>query len=277
MNLPTIPVFKIKEISEASRAFTLVVPVGSIIISLLIVGFVIWPKINEILALQKDNEQLAMQADSLEKKASILAGLDKNKLEEQLIAAEQLLPSDKNVFSVLRQVEVSASQSGILLNKVEAVAGTINEEVSTLPAVPIAPSVPTTPTTPTDNPVAGAIPSQGATFEATSKVQVRLSTTSDYTSLLKFLSNIYAFSRVVNIDGISLSPAIGESLQIRSSFSIDAYWKTLPLELGSIESPISLLTNDEEQLLVKVLKPEAIQAPTVPTVPVGRNDLFTPF
>ena len=274
MNLPTIPAFKIKEISETNRAFTLAVPVGSIIISLLIVGFVIWPKINEILALQKDNEQLAMQADSLENKADILAGLDKNKLEEQLIAAEQLLPSDKNVFSVLRQVEISAIQSGILLNKIEAVAGTINEESSTLPTVL---SVPTAPATSTSNPAAGAILNQGAALEATSKVQVKLTTTSDYTSLLKFLSNIYSFSRVVTVDSISLSPAIGESLQIRSSFNIDAYWKSLPLELGSIESPINLLTDDEEQLLVKVLKPEAIQAPTVPTVPVGRDDLFTPF
>ena len=262
MNLPAAVAFNIRGNAEVSKIFTLAVPIGAIVASLFIIGFVIWPKINQILDLQKDNKQLVVRAQNMENKASILASLDKNKLEEQLVSAEQLLPSDKNVFSILRQVELNAAQSGVLLNKVEAVAGTINEENSSF--VPIVPT-------------AATVSSVGLTGDLAPRVQINLSITSDYLALLKFLSSLYSFSRIVSIDSISLSAAVSESLQIRSSFTVDAYWKGLPFELGSIENPIEKLTDSEEQLLQAVSKPESIQAPTVPAVAVGRNDLFTPF
>jgi len=262
MNLPTAAAFSVKGNAEVSKVFNLAVPIGAIVASLFIIGLVIWPKINQILDLQTDNKQLVARAQNMEDKASILASLDKNKLEEQLASSEQLLPSDKNVFSILRQVELNAAQSGVLLNKVEAVAGTINEANSS--SSPIAPT-------------AAALPSADLTEDLAPKVQIKLSITSDYLALLKFLSSLYSFSRVVSIDGISLSAAFGESLQLRSSFTVDAYWKGLPYELGSIENPIEVLTASEEQLLQTVSRPESIQAPAVPAVAVGRNDLFTPF
>lgn len=267
MNLPAPAAFNIRENAEASKVFALAIPIGAIVASLLIIGFVIWPKINDILTLKTDNKELVVRAQNMEDKAGILASLDKNKLEEQLVAAEQLLPSDKNVFSLLRQIEVVASQSGVLLNKVEAVVGTINESTSNLPSVPGAPVEQTAP----------AISIPGSTDDFATKVQIRLSTTSDYSALLRFLSSLYAFSRVVSMDTISLSAAISESLQIRSSFTVDAYWRGLPAELGSIENPVERLTDSEGQLLQTVSQPESIQAPAVPTVAVGRNDLFTPF
>ncbi len=267
MNLPASLAFNfnIKENAEASRIFTLGVPIVAIAISFLVIGFVIWPKINEIVDLRNNNKLLVARADSLENKANILASVDKSKLEQQLVASEQLLPSDKNVFSVLRQIEQAASQTGVLLNKVEAVTGTINEPSTTPPGTGAPVSAPI------------AVPAANNTSNIAPKVEVRLSITSDYTSLIKFLSSLYTFSRVVSVDAISLSAAFGESLQLRTTFTVDAYWKSLPEALGSIENPVEKLTSAEEQLLDKVSKPEAIQAPTVPTVPVGRSDLFTPF
>lgn len=266
MNLPAVAAFNFRENAQVSKVLTLAVSIGAIVASLLIIVLVIWPKINQILDLQTDNKELVVRAQNMEDKASILASLDKNKLEEQLIAAEQLLPSDKNVFSMLRQVEVVAAQSGVLLNRVEAVAGTIND-ASNLPSLAGAPVEQTAP----------AILIPGSTDGLAPRVQIRLSVTSDYSALIRFLSSLYTFSRVVSTDTISLSAAVSESLQIRSSFTVDAYWKGLPVELGSIETPIERLTGSEEQLLQKVSQPEALQAPEIPPVAVGRNDLFTPF
>ena len=45
--------------------------------------------------------------------------------------------------------------------------------------------------------------------------------------------------------------------------------------LGNIQAGTP--TPAEEQLLQTVSRPESIQAPAVPAVAVGRNDLFTPF
>lgn len=254
MNLPVVTLSKLGESYETTKNLSLVVPVGGIIASLLILALVVWPKVNDILQLRTTNEQLVSRAQNLEKKADILASLDKDSLEDQLAAAEQLLPSDKNTFSILRQVENAFAVSGVLLTKIEVVAATINDGPSKIkPAA--------------KNKSSGLTPS----------VQIRLSATSDYQSLIQLLSNLYAFSRIVSIDNISLSAVLGESLQVNSSFTVDAYWKTLPENLGSIESPVQKLTQSEEQLLSSVSEPEVIPISAVPKVPIGRSDLFSPF
>jgi len=65
--------------------------------------------------------------------------------------------------------------------------------------------------------------------------------------------------------------------QLRANFSVNGHWKALPATLGSIESPVTVLTTEEVNLLTKVKAPEIIKTPEVPQVPVGRGDLFTPF
>lgn len=254
MNLPVITTFKISESQEVSKVLNLAAPIGAICASLLILVLIIWPKVNEILELKSSNEQLVSRAQNLESKASLLSGLNQENLEKQLTSAEQLLPSDKNTFSILRQIENTAGLSGILLNRVEAVAGTINVGGSTAKA-----------------------PAGGSAATFSPSVQIRLSTTSDYQSLLQFLSSLYAFSRVITIDAISLSAAVGEGIQIQTNFAIDAYWKSLPENLGSIEAPIGDLTQAEKDLLKDVAQPEVIQAPVLPEVPTGRGDIFSPF
>lgn len=258
MNLSQVTSTHLGAREDVSKAISLAVPLGGIIASVLIAVLIIWPKINEIFELKRSNEQLVMRAQKLEDKAALLASLDKNKLEEQLAAAEQVLPSEKKVFTVLKQVEDAAATSGILLNKIDVVVGTLGDSNSSV-AVPV--------TGETGNNLQSVAP----------VVQVKLSTTSDYSSLIRFLSTAYSFSRVISIDLISLNAGIGESVQIRTSLSLDAYWKSLPTTLGSIENSIQKLTPSEEELLAKVLTPEIIEAPVVPQVSTGRSDLFTPF
>src|SRR4030042_2404918 len=110
---------KIKRPNDYSKILALAVPVGSIIASVIIFTLIIWPKINEIMELKKTNAELALRAERIEQKVEILKGLDPNILEEQLEASEQLLPTNNNIFSFLKQTEDMAAVSGVLLGKVE--------------------------------------------------------------------------------------------------------------------------------------------------------------
>lgn len=263
MNLPTVVMPKVGAGEDASKALVLAVPIGAIIASFLILALVIWPRVNDIFELRKDNDAFSDRAGNLESKAKILASLDEAALEDQLAAAEQLLPSDKNVFPILRQVETAAALSGVLPTKTEVVVGTINERSGLVPPAVQAPVANVSP----NSPSLGVAPS----------VQLRLSISSDYQSLLQFLSNLYAFSRVVSVDSVNISASQGESVQLGTSLSVDAYWKQLPSNLGSVENPIQKLTPDEENLLKNVQEPNVIKTPEVPEVPFGRQDLFSPF
>lgn len=259
MELPSIGVnlsnLKIGKL-DVGKFTTLGAPIGAICVSLVILVFIVWPRLSEALKLRSSNAQLSSQAGVLASKAQLLSSLDKVELDSQLGSAEQILPSDKSVFSFVREVEVAAARNGVLLNKVDVVPGALSggSEV--------------------------AAPRAGETPAAAPKIQVKISITSDYKSLLSFLSSMYSVSRVIAISDFTISAGTssGESAAaLRSSMVIDAYWKPLPTELGSLESPIESLTEGEEELLARRAFGIAAPPAVVPTVPTGRADLFAPF
>lgn len=268
MNLPAVALPKIGENLDVSRSLSLVAPVLAIAVSLLVLFLVVWPKFNQIKDMHSSNEDIKVRAQGLEQKAQILATFNPDELEEQLVAAQALLPSNKEVFVFLKQIENASASSGILLNKVDVVPGTINEGISS--AVPGAGGAAA------PAPVTGSAPTQSALSALASSVQIKLLVTSSYGSLLQFMSSMYSGSRVVSIEDMSVATDYGNS-QVRSSLTVNSYWKALPLDLGSIEKPVATLTDKEKQILTAVNKTGVSSEPTAPEVPLGKSDLFAPL
>ena len=262
MVLPAISMLKIEKGTEISKLITLVVPIVSVLISILVVALVVWPKFNEVLRLRSANKDLEILAGKLEEKADKLSSLDGDKLVIQLGAAEQILPSDKEPFVLVRQTEGAAAVSGVLLNRIEVVPGAIGQ-VSAQKETP---------------PAAGASaqpPTGGDTGAEASKIQLRISLTGDYKSLLSFLDNILSLPRVATIRDLVVFS--GQSGQLTSAFMIEAYWQSIPTELASIETPIEDLTQSESARLEQVTLAGLASPAAVPPVPLGRSDLFSPF
>ncbi len=263
MNLPTLSLSKITGRLEVSRAASLVSPIAAIIASALIIVLVVWPKFSEVLRLRTANEQLASRARTLEEKVTKLQNLDRSLLEEQLSAAEQLLPSDKAVFSLVGQVERAVGTSGVLLNGIEVAPGVLDPSEQTEDKSKPASGAPAT--------------AKEGEAEIAPKIQVKVSVGSDYKSFIQFLTNIVSMSRVVSIKDLSLSSS-GESNQVKAALTIDAYWQVLPKELPSIEAPFEEITDSESARLEQVRTTGLVSPPVaVPVVPLGRSDLFAPF
>ncbi|MBI3282979.1 hypothetical protein HYZ70_02785 [Candidatus Curtissbacteria bacterium] len=260
MELPTIGAnfanLKIGKV-DLAKFMTLGAPIGAIAVSLIILILMVWPRLSEALKLRSSNVQLASQAEALAGKAQLLASLDKVDLDSQLGLAEQVMPSDKAVFSFVREVEGAAARNGVLLDKVDAAPGTLLGDSGQI------------------------TPAAGAVVDPAPKIQVKIAMTSDYRSLLNFLSNMYAVSRAIGIRDFTISSgaAAGDSAgALKTSLVIDAYWKPLPPQLGSIESAVQLLTGPEEEILRRAKAAEIATPPAVvPTVPTGRADLFASF
>lgn len=255
MNLESGGILKAKDTQNLSKVLGIAVPAIGIVISIFIALMVIRPKIQEIQELRKSNVELAQRAELLENKAKTLASLDHNKLEEQLVAAEQLLPSGADIFAVLGKVEDTANTTGILLNSISTDPAGVNASgsrraVTTSPESSLAPAV-----------------------------VLSLSISGDYQSLMRFVGGLYSYSRVVSIDTMTISAGGGggEGAGLSTSFDVNAHWKGLPDTLGSIEAPVQTLTVQEEELLEKVRSPEKQEIPPVPDVAKGRGDPFTPY
>lgn len=278
ISLPSIHIGQLSKLTSGmgtSKVVKIGVPVAAILIAVAVLVGVVWPVFGKVVNLRISNKQLVERVKGLEGKLSALQSLDRDVLDRQLGASEQMLPSDKGVFSVVSQIENEASKSGVILGRVDVAPGSIG--ASLLPAQSA-----------TAQTAAGGTTKPPTEAEAakaeTPFVEIKLSLTSDYQSLLRFISALNSLPRVVTIPGIVVV-ADSTTGAIRSQMSVDAYWKPLPAELPPVEAPIVLLTEDEERILAGVKEIEFAASGAVtgggvaagPTVPTGKSDIFAPF
>lgn len=275
-NLPAIslPAFpKIGSGEEASKILKLAAPIIALFIALIVFVLVVWPTFNKVIGITVSNRQLSGRVVSLQSKADELQTLDKNQLDQQLSASEQLLPSDKGVFSIVQQIEREASASGVILNKVDVAPGSIggssSDEKTSQPS-----------------PAPGAVTESGdlgGTTVDTPLVQLKVSFTGDYQGFLSFIKAITSLPRVVSIHDLSIVAGGAEaSSVIHVQMTVNAYWKPLPGELPPVESPIEKLSESELKILDNVKFEDTTSAPIIngsaaAPVPTGRTDIFAPF
>lgn len=264
MNIGAQSLLKITGRLELGKTMSLASPVLAIGVSILISLFVVWPKFSEVLRLRAANEQLEIRSGALQEKAQTLQSLDRELLEKQLVAGEQLLPSDKGVFTLVAQIERAAAASGVILSRVEVSPGSIDGTFD-------------------DKPAAGGTSGKGSggatdgtEADASPKIQLKVSVESNYKSFLQFLGNMLSISRVVSVKDMAISSA-ADTGQIKVSLTVDAFWQALPKDLPSIETPIEKLTDSELARLEQIQETGLVTAPIVPSVPLGRSDLFAPF
>ena len=271
MNLPTISIPKLGTPAFAAKVTGFTAPIAAMAVSVVVIAFIVWPKFSDVMRLRTENKELEIRATSLEAKAQKLATYDKDVLDNQLVAAEQLMPSDKGIFSIASRVERAAAASGVLLSGIEVVApGQASTQTKPNPSGEGATPAPSASPAP-------ATPAVSQTVGGESKIQLRVSVNSDYKSFLQFLGNILAIPRVLSIAdlGLATGGVGGGSSQIKTGLLIDAFYLPLPRELSSIETSIEDLTAGEVELLTKVGSEET--PVVVPAVPVGRSDLFASY
>jgi len=268
MVMPTLSVAKKTEKSiDFSKVMLFGPSVVAIAVSVVVGIFVVWPKFGEVGQLKATNKTLEESAVKLEAKARALTVLDKAKLKIQLVAAEQLLPSEKGIFTFIRQIENVRNNSGVVITNLSV--GSVGQFSSGAApaegasgeagAVPVAP-----PATAQIDPALGDV----------SQVTMTVSLTSDFDQIFRFLNELYALPRVTTVSGLTFS--IGEGGSIGTNMDINSLWQESPRELPNIEVPIATLSEAEVALLLKVENGSALAAPVdVPDVPKGKSNIFS--
>ena len=252
ISLPAVSISKITGSGISKKVLALLTPICAIIVSIIVLAFIFWPRLTQVIKLKNENQQLLSRSTSLEVKASKLAALDVSLLKLDLAAAEQLLPSDKAVFALVVATEKAAASSGVLLNRVEVLQDKSDAVVA---------------------PVTGQ---DAAASTLAPKIQLKVAITSDYRSLVQFLGNTLALPRAVGASEFTINSATSGGGQVKVLLTIDGYWQALPAELPAIESPIEDLTSEEQSRLTRITS-SGLGVTSVPTVAKGRSDLFASF
>lgn len=269
MEIPTLAVAgkKAERSFDLSKVFLFGPSILAIAISLLIAFLVVWPRFGEAQRLKVSNKTLEETAVKLEAKAEALSRLDQDQLKTQLTAAEQLLPSEKGIFTFIRQIENVRNGSGVVITNLSVGSvgqfstgseTTVGDSQNGAPVPP--PSAP---------PAAGAQPDLGDV----SKVTMKVTLTSDFDQIFGFLNQLYALPRVTTVSGLSFS--LDQGGLIGTTMDINSLWQELPSELPSVEAPLATISEPEAALLKKVESEGSVASPVVvPDVPKGKTNIF---
>lgn len=272
MDLPTLAAAKKAEKTlDLSKVMLFGPSAVAIIVSFLVGFFVVWPKFGEVQQLKTTNETLRETAVKLETKAEALSALDKAKLRTQLVAAEQLLPSEKGIFTFITQIENVRNSSGVVITNLSvgsvgqfSASGTTADPAAAQdPNAAPAPVVPSA-TTPAD-----------AALGDVSQVTMKVTLTSDFDQIFRFLNELYALPRVTTVGGLTFS--IDQGGLIGTNMDINSLWQERPKELPSVEAPVATLAEEEVALLSRVETGIAVAPPVeVPDVPIKKQNIFSP-
>lgn len=272
INLPsfsTAGVSKLEKSEGGVKAAKLAPSILGIVVCLIIIAMVVWPKFNEVVRLRAENEKLKERAGMMSVKSQILSGLSYDLLEEQFIKAERILPSDKAVFSMISRIERSAIETGMILDKIDLVPGAIKGEDPSSGQIG-GTNVPTG--------VQGG--DLGLVGSDIPRLLIKVSIIGDYRATLAFLNSLDLSVRLVSITDLSIARSDSTSGGLRSSMTVNAFWKPLPQELPSLESPVEEISDVQAKILESSKAPIEASGSSnviVPQVPIGRTDLFATF
>lgn len=266
MDMPTLSIPKKTEKSlDLSKVIMFGPPVAAVVVALLVAFLVVWPKYTQVEQLKVSNETLEENTLKLEEKAGKLAKINRDELKVQRSAAEKLLPSEKDIFVSLRQVESVRNSSGVIINSLSVGAiGQFSSGEGTQATDASAPPPPT------PEAAAGAT---SADLGDVNAVTIKTTMSSDFDQIFSFLNALYALPRVTTVTALTFS--IDQDGLINTSMDINSLWQQLPGEIASVEAPLPSLTAEELDLLKKVNEGSAVAAPVeVPDVPKGKTNIF---
>lgn len=212
----------------------------AILFSLLIV---IRPRVTAIFQLRTKLAQDKEKVSVLEKKLKTLKGLNYDKLLADAKKIEVFLPSDKNLPSLLFNLETLAATSGVQIA-----------------AVQLAP---------------GEIAPQSGKIEVTG-FPIKMTVIGNFTAIKTFLGKILTGARLMSVDSLTITSTAQATASLSATLDLDSYFQSLDATKVVIDEPLTPLTSEEERVLLKILPSTPVSTfPTV-TAPTGKPDPFSP-
>ncbi len=274
MEVPSLTLAKRAEKSfDMSRIMLFGPAVVAILASVVIGVLVVWPKYSEMRRLSESNKTLAETAVKLENKAATLSKMDREELRVQLAAAELLLPSNKSIFTFIRQIEDVRSASGVIITNlsVGSVGKFSSKDSAGSAGADDGAGAAGAPVPPPPGAAGGG---QSPNLGDVKSVTMNVSVTSDFDQIFRFLNEVYSLPRVTTVSGLAFT--IDRSGLIATTMEINSLWQDRPAQLASVEAPLPELSGGELALLKKVESEGVVGTPVeIPDVPRGKANIFS--
>ncbi len=178
-------------------------------------------QVEEILTLQKSQEEISKDVEMLDRAVRILVGVDQGKLARELQSVNAVLPSQKKTSGLVVGISKIASDSGVILKELEFSPGRIStDSAQTL-----------------DEALPGSL---------VRRVGAGVTINTDLSGLTAFLSKVQAASQLIGVDTVTFTGSTG--LQQTGQIALQVYFE--PVSSGLIVwSQVRPVSASEEKVL----------------------------
>lgn len=208
--------------------------------SLILIIFVIYPQTAKLFANSKVEADLKSKSKLLEAKADSLENYDEADLTRKVVYVLNAFPGEKDFLNVMVLLQILTSQSGFNILSLSPGSGSASEP--------------------------GKQPSY----------QVKLEILGPKQALSSLVTSIEQSSRIMRVLNLEIS-ATRQADVVNVILSLEVLFSPLPSQLGTVDSPLPVLTSEDEQLIAKL----AASAPSVvvptETVTLGPRGKSNPF
>lgn len=203
------------------------------------------PKISEINRVRQQLSGIKERLAKLSAKSNLLTSLDEEKLKVDLEKTNLVLPDGKDAPSILRNLEISASSSGIFLENLDLTPGKLATK--------------------------GATPQIGG--EKSNEIPLRVAINGTTPQITAYLEKITSIGRSLGVKNLEINFGEGTA-SAKVNLELVAYFLLPPPSVGGgVEEALPTMRAQENDALTKISQRELL-APAPITSPAGKTDLF---
>ncbi|MFA5933326.1 MAG: hypothetical protein WCV81_03650 [Microgenomates group bacterium] len=214
-----------------------IIPSAVGLVCLLIIGFVIVPQMLEIFKERESSGVLFNRIDLLNKKANELNAIDDTKLQQNLVTALTVMPTDRDVPQAMAVLQDLISKSNLSLKSTSYAAG--------------------------------------SKTSGQNSFQLTISVLGPLDSARSFLNSLREAPRIYQVDSIGLRFQPEGSL-VSLDLPLTVFYQPAPATVLSVDQPVAKIDVKQEDLIANLIKVAAQKEvfATSSAVPIGKEDPF---
>lgn len=204
--------------------------------SLILIVFIIYPQMVKLIGNQRVYGDVIKKSEFLEAKTSALEELDEGDLKNKLGYALKAYPSDKDFGEILDLLQTTANQKGFSVATI-----TIQPTNQTL--------------------------GEGQSY------LVRVEAVGPRNLLDGLIEKIESLARVMKV--LSINITLAKDIDIADiSLGVDVYFAPAPQTFGSVDSPLPKLTEEDENLIARLVSSQVSVPSSAVSSPRGKSNPF---
>lgn len=194
----------------------IIYPVVAALAGLVLIYLVIYPELSQMLAQKKVYDETNRETLILEVKAQDLQNIDDGEMQKRINVATTFLPPDKDYTSVISVLQNVVASNGFSL---------VSLQIGQVPASPT----------------------------NLNSFNIKIESSGSKVLLTKLLNDLESAPRVMKLSNIELVPQRDRDL-VDVTISVDVYFAPVPNILGAVDAPLARLSDQDEELLAKLIR-----------------------